>query len=271
MKKSQLNIIFRFLALLLIAIGTISCGAQKEETITDIVKGETGVALDNTLTPIFESVLESYDLPGLAVGVVKDNEIIYARGFGYKNIEDKTPMTTTTLFHMASISKPFVATAVMQLLEQGKIDLEAPLTKYLPYFKLDDERYQEITIQLMLSHSSGMPDVMDYEWDNPQYDDGALERYVRSLSEKKMRHEPGARFAYSNMAFECLGDVIAKVSGISFADYEKQYILDPLGMKKSSFLKPKILPDDWAAGHLRTIRTFAWEGYPYNRMQTRIL
>ena len=175
-------------------------------------------------------------------------------------------MTSTTLFHMASISKPFVATAVMQLVEQGKIDLQAPVTTYLPYFKLDDERYTAITIQQMLSHVSGMPDVTDYGWDDPQYDEGALERYVRSLADRKMRFDPGQRYAYSNMAFECLGDVIAKVSGMSFADYEKKYILDPAGMDKSTFLKPERLPDDWASGHLRTIRTIAWEGYPYNRM-----
>jgi CubicO group peptidase (beta-lactamase class C family) len=80
-----------------------------------------------------------------------------------------------------------------------------------------------------------------------------------------MRFDPGKRHAYSNMAFECLGDVIAKVSGMSFADYEKKYILDPAGMKESTFLKPEHLPENWASGHLRTIRTVAWEGYPYNR------
>jgi CubicO group peptidase (beta-lactamase class C family) len=167
---------------------------------------------------------------------------------------------------MASISKPFVATAIMQLVEQGKIDLEAPVTTYLPYFKLDDERYNDITIQQMLSHVSGMPDVMDYEWDNPVYDEGALERYVRSLTDRKMRFDPGQKFAYSNMAFECLGDVIGKVSGMSFADYEKKHILSPAGMKESTFLKPEYLPENWAAGHIGSLRTVAWDGYPYNRM-----
>jgi CubicO group peptidase (beta-lactamase class C family) len=244
----------------------VSCGYKSESPSGDILQGETGTQLDTKLTPFIEEVMEAYDLPGFAVGVVKENEVVYARGFGYKNIDTKEPVTTATLFHMASISKPFVATAVMQLVEQGKMDLEAPVTTYLPYFKLDDERYTDITIQQMLSHISGMPDVEDYEWDNPQYDEGALERYVHSLTDKRMRFDPGKRYAYSNMAFECLGDVIAKVSGMSFADYEKKYILDPSGMKESTFLKPEHLPENWASGHLRTIRTFAWEGYPYNRM-----
>ena len=265
MNGIQKKNIIRFLTLLTAAALVISCGYKSENSSEDILQSETGAQLDTKLTPFIEEVMQTYDLPGFAIGVVKDNEVVYARGFGYKNIDTKEPVTTTTLFHMASISKPFVATAIMQLVEQGKIDLEAPFTTYLPYFKLDDERYTDITIQQMLSHVSGMPDVEDYEWDNPQYDEGALERYVRSLTDKKMRFDPGKRHAYSNMAFECLGDVIANVSGMSFADYEKKYILDPAGMKESTFLKPEHLPENWASGHLRTIRTVAWEGYPYNR------
>jgi CubicO group peptidase (beta-lactamase class C family) len=258
--------IIRFLAVLMAVVFMVCCGSKSEISSRNVIQGETGAQLDTKLTPFIEQVMQAYDLPGFAVGIVKDNEVVYARGFGYKNIGTKEPVTTTTLFHMASISKPFVATAVMQLVEQGKIDLDVPVTTYLPYFKLDDERYTDITIQQMLSHISGMPDVEDYEWDNPQYDEGALERYVRSLTDKKMRFDPGKKYAYSNMAFECLGDVIAKVSGMSFADYEKKYILDPAGMKESTFLKPENLPDNWASGHLRTTHTFAWKGYPYNRM-----
>jgi CubicO group peptidase (beta-lactamase class C family) len=250
----------------LAAVLLCGCAPETGETGRDIALGDAGTHLDAVLTPLLERVMEAYDLPGLSIGIVKDNEIVYARGFGYKNIDTRTPVDTGTLFHMASISKPFVATAVMQLVEQGRIDLEAPVTTYLPYFRMADERYKEITVQQMLSHVSGMPDVRDYEWDNPVYDEAALERYVRSIADLKMRFDPGTRYAYSNMAFECLGDVIAKVSGMSFAEYEKRYILDPAGMDQSTFLKGERLPENWASGHLRTIRTVAWEGYPYNRM-----
>lgn len=231
-----------------------------------IVEGETGQHLDDHLSPFIQNVMRSHELPGLAVGVVVDNEVVYARGFGVKSIEAQEPISMTALFHMASISKPFVATAMMQLVEQGRVQLDAPVVAYIPYFKVDDDRYRDITVQQMLSHVSGMPDVTDYEWDTPQYDEGALERYVRSLSSKKLLSEPGERFAYSNMAFECLGDVIAKVSGMSFDDYVKRYILDPAGMAGSSFLKPEHLPGNWAAPHVRTLASWTWEGYPYNRM-----
>jgi len=82
----------------------------------------------------------------------------------------------------------------------------------------------------MVTHTSGMPDVEDYEWDKPQYDDGALERYVRGLANQKLVFAPGERVQYSNMAFEILGDVVAKASGESFDDYVQRHILAPLQM-----------------------------------------
>ncbi len=262
----RLKTILIIAAVVAIIFMCFACTRSQEQSGGDIIEGTLGSEIETKLEPIIKDVIEAHALPGLAIGIVNENKIVYAKGFGYKHIDTREPITATTLFHMASISKPFVATAVMQLVEQGKIDLEAPVTSYLPYFELDDERCKEITIQQMLSHVSGMPDVMDYEWDNPVYDEGALERYVRSLTDRKMRFAPGEKFAYSNMAFECLGDVIGKVSGMSFADYEKKHILNPAGMKESTFLKPEHLPENWAAGHLRSLTTVAWDGYPYNRM-----
>jgi CubicO group peptidase (beta-lactamase class C family) len=106
---------------------------------------------------------------------------------------------------MASITKPFVGTAIMQLVERGIVDLDAPVVQYLRYFQLADDRYNQITVRQMVTHASGMPDVEDYEWDKPQYDDGALERYVRSLTNQKLLFAPGERVQYSNMAYEVLG------------------------------------------------------------------
>ena len=251
---------------LLIAAWAISCENQHEQDKSFIISGETGIHLDSVFTPYCEEILSDYDLPGLSVGIVKDNEIIFARGFGYLDINTREPVTIYSLFHVASISKPFVATAIMQLVEQRKMNLDSTVISYIPYFRLAGGQYDQITIKQMLNHISGMPDVQDYEWEKPVYDAGALERYVKSISNEKMIASPGEKFAYSNMAFECLGDVIAKVSGTSFADYVKINILDPAGMKESTFLKPEYLPENWAAPHIRLNGLHAWEGYPYNRM-----
>ncbi len=214
---------------------------------------------------MIQRIMKSYELPGMAIGLVKDNEIVYAKGFGVKNIQTKEPITTKSLFHMASVSKPFSATAIMQFVEQGKVHLDDPVVKHLPYFKLDDERYKEITIRHMLGHISGMPDENDYQWDKPEYDDGALERYVRSLSNRKMIGDVGERYSYSNIAFEVLGDLIAKVSGMPFEDYIKKNILDPSGMYESTFFKTKVSPELATTPHILKLQPSVSDVYPYNR------
>lgn len=164
----------------------------------------------NELQPLIEDFVHQQQIPGFAIGVIQDDRLVYTHGFGVKNLaHNRDPVTPRSLFHMASITKTFVATSMMQLVEAGKINLDSPVVQYLPYFRLADDRYQTITVRQMVTHTSGMPDVQDYEWDKPQYDDGALERYVRSLSNQKLIFAPGTDFRYSNMAFEVLGDLIA--------------------------------------------------------------
>ncbi len=221
------------------------------------------------LEPVIKQILEKADVPGFAIAVVENRKVVYAAGFGVKNLKDKSrPITPQSLFHMASITKPFVATSIMQLWEQGKINLDDPVSKHLPYFRLKDDRAKAITLRQMLSHISGMPDVEDYEWDKPQYDAGALERYVRSLTAHSLIAEPGARFQYSNMAYEVLGDVIAKVSGESFEDYVRRHILDPLGMKKSTLIVKQADPDLLTSPHVYndSYDVAVSPVFPYNRM-----
>jgi len=203
----------------------------------------------NELQPVIEKFIQQQEIPGLAIAVIENDNVVYAHGFGLQNLIRKDePITTRSLFHMASITKPFVATSIMQLVEQNKIDLDSPVVAYLPYFRLADARYKIITVRQMVTHTSGMPDVDDYEWNKPQYNDGALERYVRSLSNFRLVFPPGAQFRYSNMAFEVLGDVIAKVSGESFDDYVQHYILAPVGMKDSTLLYRQANPKLVEAG-----------------------
>jgi CubicO group peptidase (beta-lactamase class C family) len=222
------------------------------------------------LEPFITKTMTEAKIPGLAIGVVEDGRLVYSRGFGVMKLGDLSqPVTPATLFHMASITKPFVATSVMQLVEQGKVDLDAPVTKYLAYFQLQDPRYRSITVRQMLTHTSGMPDVRNYWWNKPEYDDGSLERYVRSLTDKQLRWQPGSKYAYSNMAFEVLGDLVAKVSGKSFEDYVEANILNPLGMKSSTLLFKKADPAKLAAGHtLSKGKVIPIAHYPYNRAHT---
>jgi CubicO group peptidase (beta-lactamase class C family) len=222
-----------------------------------------------SLDRIIKEFINNEAVPGLSVGVVYNREIIYTKGFGVKNVDTLEPVESRSIYHMASVSKTFVATGIMQLVEKGKINLDSCLIEYLPYFQLKDERYKRITIRQLLSHVSGMPDAEDYEWDKPQYDEEALERYVKSIKEKELLWEPGEKFAYSNIGFEILGDVIAKVSGMSFEQYMKENILDVLQMEQSNFYKPSVSEKLIMSPHILDVK----EGYgaavseifPYNR------
>ncbi|HKE29353.1 MAG TPA: serine hydrolase domain-containing protein [Bryobacteraceae bacterium] len=223
-----------------------------------------------TLTSTIESTMRQRHIPGLAIGIVQNDKLVYSRGFGVMKTGDASrPVTPETLFHMASITKPFIATAVMQLWEEGRIDLDAPVEKYVSYFRLNDARYHSITVRQMLSHISGMPDVDDYRWNHPEYDESALERYVRSLSFQKLRRDPGTKFAYSNMAYDVLGDLVAKVSGQVLETYMDTHILKPIGMVSSTLLYRQADPALLAAGHhVKGKKTTVVQFYPYNRAHT---
>lgn len=222
--------------------------------------------LQTELEPKINDEIQKGHLPGFVIGIVRNGKLIYAKGFGVAKLGTNTPVTSRSLFHMASVTKTFVATAVMQLVEQGKIDLEAPVTKFLPYFKMDDERYRDIKIRQMLSHTSGIPDTTNYHWDKPEYDDGALERFVRSIANQKLVFTPGQNFAYSNTAYEILGDVIAKVSGESFEDYVQHYILTPLGMKDSTLFVRQANQQLLTSPHIEENgKLIVSRVFPYNR------
>jgi CubicO group peptidase (beta-lactamase class C family) len=200
----------------------------------------TNQKIEDILHEMLIKSVENEKFPGLAAGIVKDNQVLFTGEYGTANLSTGDPVVRGTLFHQASVSKTFVATAIMQLVERGKVELDAPITKYLSYFKLEDERYQNITIRQLMNHTSGMPDEEDYAWDRPEYDEQSLERYVKGIGHHKLLSQPGEKFAYSNIGYEILGDMIAKVSDMSFEQYMEKNILKPTGMQSSSFLKQEV-------------------------------
>ena len=223
------------------------------------------------LQPLLEQFVEWQEIPGLAIGVIENNQLVYAHAFGLKHLgRQGDPLTPRSIFHMASVTKPFVATSIMQLVERRFVDLDAPVVKYLPYFRLADDRFTQITVRHLVTHTSGIPDVEDYEWDKPQYDDGALERYVRSLTDQQLLFAPGERVQYSNMAFEVLGDVVAKASGESFDDYVQRHILTPLQMTDSTLLFKQANPALLTWGHELDGQGAPVPSpvFPYNRMHS---
>jgi CubicO group peptidase (beta-lactamase class C family) len=224
------------------AVAAELLGTAPEEDAADAEPLSTlDPAMADQIDAMIEETMARINLPGFALAVVKDGELAYAKGFGVTSLDGGAPVTSQTVFQWAETTMALTAMAVMQLVEEGKIDLDAPVTDYVPYFKLADERYKEITVGQVLAHTSGIPDSGDAmaDWENfmPQYDGGALERWIREeLVKKGLLFAPGAGFEYSDVAYALLGAVIGAASGQPYEEYMQERIFAPLGMDKSTFL-----------------------------------
>ena len=188
------------------------------------------------LEAIVRDFADQHRLPGLAAGVWLRGEVVLRMGLGNQDGPGSRPIDGETVFHLASVTKPFVATAVMQLVAEGKMCLDCPLQRYLPYFSMQGPGVDRITIRQLLTHTAGMGDTSDFGWTTPEYDDGAVERYVRSLASVRLDFEPGSEWRYSNRGFDVLADAIAKADGQPFETVIQRRILTPLGMRRSTLL-----------------------------------
>jgi len=184
-------------------------------------------------------------VPGLSIALVKDGRVVYAKGFGARNREVNAPATPQTLYGIGSCTKSFTALAIMQLVEQGKLDLQDPVKKYLP-LRLGKEE-MPIRIHHLLSHSSGAPNdgmaeilirrmtgMDDYWIPMTSFDDYML--HVNGAA-GEVAAEPSKRYFYYNSGFTLLGEVVERVSGVTYENYVREKILKPLGMSRSTFLK----------------------------------
>ena len=191
---------------------------------------------------IFEGVrrhirsrLTETGVPSLAVSVARAGEILWEEAFGWADRENRLPATVHTMYSLASVSKPFTATALMKLVEEGRIDLDKPVNDYLaPGCKLNVwiGNPEDVTVRRLASHTSGLSGHVNFFYEN-QLD-------KRPLREESIRRygnivtPPGERYRYSNFGYGILDHLIARVSGLTFADYLHQEVFIPLGMNRSS-------------------------------------
>ena len=201
---------FKYFYLLLLIVGLSSAvQAQQEKAEAD-----------------FKSVMDKYSAVGASVAVVKDGRIIYNHSFGLKDLEHQTPLNNQDIFRIASISKSFSATAIMQLVEAGKISLDDDFGE-LVGFKVRNPKFpdQKITLKMALSHTSGLNDsqgYLNFDVINPDKNPDWAKCYND--------YAPGSKFDYCNLNFNMIGAVIEKISGERFDNYIKQHIIKPLDL-----------------------------------------
>ncbi|MBX7074464.1 MAG: beta-lactamase family protein [Pirellulales bacterium] len=227
----------RVLLLVMLLCAALRCPAA-EPVAVDIAQ-----AADDKVTALMESQL----IPGLSLAIVDDNALVLAKGYGLADLENDVPATENTVYRLASISKMLTAVAAMQLAEQGKLDLDAPIQKYVPAFP---KKQWPVTARNLLKHQSGirhyrgreMRSVANYR----NVADG-----LAIFQDDELLFEPGDRFSYSTYGYNLLGCAIEGASDMPYAEYIQQYVLQPAGVKTIQPDNPDTIIPHRAAGYRR--------------------
>lgn len=205
----------RIKLLIVVLLVAVHCAlAQSTETLSAL-KAAVGQAFSEMQTP------------GLSVAVGVSNRLFWSTGFGYADLEQRTPADAGTIYRYASISKPIAATAVMQLVEAGKISLDAPIQRYVPSFPTKPEG--EIALRHLLTHTSGIRHYQGLEMlSNKRYH--SIEEALGIFKDDPLKFPPGTKYLYSSYAFNIVAAVIEEAAGKSFRLYLRENIFRPAGM-----------------------------------------
>ena len=212
------------IACLLVGLGYPALG---ESTTDD--------AASDRVDGIVRAQMREQKIPGVSLAVIRDGQVIKATGYGLANVELNVPMAPEMVFHPGSLAKAFTATAVMMLVEEGKIGLDDKISKYLPEAPAT---WNEITIRRLLTHTSGLRDFFAEDGD-PTYDfhqDFTEDELVRKFAVQTMRFPTGDQWRYNNAGYVILGVVIHRVTGQFWFDFVKKRIFDPLGMTSTRLI-----------------------------------
>jgi len=200
------------------------------------------------LDTVFARVLKTWHAAGFAVAVIEKNKVVYAQGFGYRDVNNKLPVTPNTLFAIGSCSKAFTATLIGKLQQDGKLDIDKPVTNYLPELKFyNDAMNNTITLRDMMSHRTGLPrhDLSWYLFNNPSSDS-----LVRRIQYMEPTFGVREKWQYNNFMFAAQGALVKHISGKSWEVNIKEKFFEPLGMTRSDVSIPELeQTDDISVGY----------------------
>ncbi len=240
---SQLNmnkrLVARVLAVLCLLLLPASSTAQKG-TLTPETIRKIDAAVENERKRL--------DIPGLSVAIAVGNEVVYSNGFGMADLENSIPAKAATVYRTASIAKPMTAVAVMRLVEQGKLDLDAPIQKYCAAFP---EKNWPVTARHLLGHLSG---VRHYKARNESSGTEHFFNITDSLKifkDDPLLFEPGTKYSYTTYGYSVLGCAIEAASGMSYEDYMREQVWKPAGMEQTRVDDHFMLVPDRARGYMK--------------------
>ena len=228
MLKKTISLCWAVALILVTACAPGPAGLIASEAIADVIA---------KYREVIPQRIQQENVAGLAIVVVDDQRILWAEGFGYTDWDEKIPVSPNTLFSIQSMSKSFTATAVMFAVQDGLVDLDEPITTYLPDFHVnsifDEHPEKKITLRMLLSHTAGFAHEAPYgsNFDHPAY---SFEKHIASISDTWLKFPVGTRYSYSNLGIDLAGYILQARSGMPFSQYVQAKLLDPLGMKDST-------------------------------------
>ncbi len=208
--------------------------------------------------------LEKTGAPGLVVAVAKNNRVAWTEGFGLADVEHDVAVRHDTVFRIASISKPITATAVMQLVERGRIGLDDPIQRYVPSFP---DKGTPLTVRHLLTHTSGIRHYKEGEFNQKESYD-SLEKSFGIFKDDPLLFTPGTRYAYSTYGYNLLAGVIEHVSGVSFEDYLEEHVWGPAEMGDTELEYPQEIVKHRARQYVRTA-TRGLQNAPYANLSIK--
>ena len=207
-------------ASMLVILALVSAAASAQQT--------AGLAADklDKIEKAISSEMSRQSIPGLSVAVVINQKLVWSNGYGLADLENNIPAKATTAYRLGSISKPITAAAVMQLVERGKIDLDAPIQKYCPAFP---EKQWPVTTRLLLGHLAGVRHYKGNEFDSTRHFASIVEG-LEMFKSDPLLHEPGAKFTYTTHGYSVLGCAVEGASGMKFDEYVRENVSKPAAL-----------------------------------------
>lgn len=217
--------------------------------------------ISTEIDALLRAQIGSYE-PGVAVALLKENQLIHCQGYGQANLEWEQPVTPHTVFGLGSLTKPFTATAIMLLEKQGKLRLDDPIQQYLPDYPNSQHM---VTPRHLLTHISGIPNFVTHPefWEKHAHVKNATHEIIALFKDLPFDFLPGTKYSYSNSGYILLGRILERLLDMSYAEVIQQLIFEPLGMTHSYYMSPELIIPSRASGYTHTE-----QGYQHARFIT---
>lgn len=214
--------------------------------------GQISKSSDQQIDALIQKLIHQEGIPGISVAVAQQNRLVYSKGFGMADVENSVPATARTLYRTASIAKPMTAAVVLSLMEEGKLDLDEDVRTYVPEF---GQKRWAVTARHLLGHLGGIRHYKSESEASSTDHFFSLESALKTFTEDRLTHKPGAKYRYSSFGYNLLGSVSQAVGQDAFPNLLQQYVFGPAGMTQTVVDDQSVVIPNRSRGYIRATET----------------